>query len=341
MSALPLAIQPARASAPEPRPAARIEEERRGKLGEEARAGLTARGGKELAPTYFYDARGYVLFERICEQPEYYPARAERSILLAHADRIVASVPATELVELGCGPRRPTRTILDAMVRAGQLERYVPLDVFAGAVEACVAALAAEHASLPVHGMVGDLELHLELHLAGLPMGGARLLALMGNLLGSYPPGARRRLLSGIARVLGPGDRLLVGVDLVQDESRMLAAYDDAAGASAEFNRNCLRVLNRELGADFELDNFSHVASYDRDAEQVELRLRAAEACVVRLPALALEIAFAPGEDIRTKISAKFTRPRLRADLAAAGLVLESWHTDPEERFALALASCA
>lgn len=337
MSALPLAIPSTPAAEPRSAARGRGEEERRGKLGEEARAGLTARGGKELAPTYFYDARGYVLFERICEQPEYYPARAERSILLAHADRIVAAVPATELVELGCGPRRPTRTILDAMVRAGQLERYVPLDVFAGAVEACVAALAAEHASLPVHGMVGDLELHL----AGLPVGGARLLALMGNLLGSYPPGARRRLLSRIARVLGPGDRLLVGVDLVQDESRMLAAYDDAAGASAEFNRNCLRVLNRELGADFELDNFSHVASYDRDAEQVELRLRAAEACVVRLPALALEIAFAPGEDIRTKISAKFTRARLRNDFAAAGLRLESWHADPEERFALALASCA
>lgn len=335
MSALPLAIPSTPAA--EPRSAARGEEERRGKLGEEARAGLTARGGKELAPTYFYDARGYVLFERICEQPEYYPARAERSILRAHADRIVAAVPATELVELGCGPRRPTRTILDAMVRAGQLERYVPLDVFAGAVEACVAALAAEHAGLSVHGMVGDLELHL----AGLPVGGARLLALMGNLLGSYPPGARWRLLSRIARVLGPGDRLLVGVDLVQDESRMLAAYDDAAGASAEFNRNCLRVLNRELGADFELENFSHVASYDRDAEQVELRLRAAEGCVVRLPALALEISFVPGEDIRTKISAKFTRARLRNDFAAAGLLLESWHTDPEERFALALASCA
>lgn len=337
MSALPLAIPSTPAAEPRSAARGRGEEERRGKLGEEARAGLTARGGKELAPTYFYDARGYVLFERICEQPEYYPARAERSILLAHADRIVAAVPATELVELGCGPRRPTRTILDAMVRAGQLERYVPLDVFAGAVEACVAALAAEHASLPVHGMVGDLELHL----AGLPVGGARLLALMGNLLGSYPSGARRRLLSRIARVLGPGDRLLVGVDLVQDESRMLAAYDDAAGASAEFNRNCLRVLNRELGADFELDNFSHVASYDRDAEQVELRLRAVEACVVRLPALALEISFVPEEDIRTKISAKFTRARLRNDFAAAGLLLESWHTDPGERFALALASCA
>jgi len=306
-------------------------------LARDVRAGLTGPGVKELSPTHFYDARGSELFDRICEQPEYYPARVERALLEAWAAGIVARVPATELVELGCGPRRPARTLLDAMVRAGRLERYLPIDVFAGAVEACVAALAADHASVPVHGVVGDFELHL----VGLPVVGARLVAMMGNVIGNYPPRARRRLLRRIARALGPRDRLLIGVDLVQDQATMLAAYDDAAGVTAKFNRNGLRVLNRELGADFSLANFEHVAAYEPASQWVELRLRAREKCTVRLAALDLEVAFATGEEIRTKVSAKFTRSRVEDDLAAAGLALESWYPDSDRRFALALASCA
>ncbi len=313
------------------------DEDRPSGLARDVRDGLAGPGSKELSPTHFYDARGSELFDRICEQPEYYPARVERALLEAHAEAIVTRLPATELVELGCGPRRPTRTLLDAMVRAGRLERYRPIDVFAGAVEACVAALAADHASVSVHGVVGDFELRL----VGLPVADARLVAMMGNVVGNYPPRARRRLLQRIARTLGRRDRLLVGVDLVQDEAAMLAAYDDAAGVTAEFNRNGLRVLNRELRADFSLANFEHVAAYERASQWVELRLRARESCTVRLAALDLEVDFAAGEEIRTKVSAKFTRSRVEGDLAAAGLALESWHPDPDRRFALALASCA
>jgi len=318
-------------------PLTRCDEERPSTLARDVRAGLTGPGAKELSPTLFYDARGSELFDRICEQPEYYPARAERALLDAEAVGIVARVPATELVELGCGPRRPTRTLLDAMVRVGRLERYLPIDVFAGAVEACVAALAADHASVPVHGVVGDFELHL----VGLPVAGARLVAMMGNVIGNYPPRARRRLLRRVARALGRRDRLLIGVDLVQDQAAMLAAYDDAAGLTARFNRNGLRVLNRELDADFCLANFEHVAAYEPGSEWVELRLRARERCRVRLAALDLEVSIAAGEEIRTKVSAKFTRSRVEDDLAAAGLTLESWHTGPDRRFALALAACA
>jgi L-histidine Nalpha-methyltransferase len=306
-------------------------------LADDVLDGLT-RPFKELPPKHFYDERGCELFDRICELPEYYPTRAERAILERAATDIVAETGACELVELGSGSAAKTRVLLDAMAAAGQLRRYVPLDVAESVVRASAEALVSEYDGLQVHGVVADFERHLDRVPPPLE-GEPRIVALLGGTIGNFPPGSRRRLLRKIAALLGPEDRLLLGTDLVKDRRVLEAAYDDSAGVTAEFNRNMLHVLNRELDADFPLDGFAHRAFFDERHEWIEMRLRALRACSVHVGALGLDVEVAEGEEIRTEISAKFTPLRLAADYAAAGLELVGWHTDPQERFALSLAA--
>jgi L-histidine N-alpha-methyltransferase len=297
--------------------------------------GLT-RPFKELPPKHFYDARGSELFEQICELPEYYPTRTEREILETQADEIVADTGAGELVELGSGSADKARILLDAMSRAGTLKRYVPLDVSETVVHDAAHQLVDEYGGWRVHGVVGDFERHLERvpSADGVP----RLVALLGGTIGNFLPGSRRRMLREIGALLGAGDRLLLGTDLVKDPAVIEAAYDDPTGVTAEFNRNVLHVINRELDADFPAADFDHVAFFDRKHEWIEMRLRACRPCRVRVADLGLSVDFAAGEELRTEISAKFTRPRLEADLQAAGLALDRWYTDDEELFALSLA---
>jgi L-histidine N-alpha-methyltransferase len=297
--------------------------------------GLT-RPFKELPPKHFYDARGSELFERICELPEYYPTRTERSILEREARAIVEAARAAELVELGSGSAEKARILLEAMSAAGTLRRYVPFDVSETVVEAAARELVTEYEGLRVHGVIGDFERHLDRIPAA--NGAPRLVALLGGTIGNFPPGTRRTLLREMGAMLRPQDRLLIGADLVKDPEVIEAAYDDSQGLTAEFNRNMLHVVNRELGADFSPDAFSHVAFFDRRHEWVEMRLRARRPCTVLVADLGLRVEFAPGEELRTEISAKFTRSRLEADFAAAGLALEGWYTDPDELFALTLA---
>jgi L-histidine Nalpha-methyltransferase len=300
--------------------------------------GLT-RPFKEIPPKHFYDARGSELFERICELPDYYPTRAERAILLARADGIVRRTRAGELVELGSGSPEKARILLGAMARAGTLRRYVPLDVSESALESAAEELVEEFEELEVHGVIGDLERHLS-HVPE-PDGGSRIVALLGGTIGNFLPGTRRRLLREIGRLLGPDDRLLLGTDLVKDPAVLEAAYDDAEGVTAEFNRNVLRVINRELDADFSPEAFDHIAFFDRKHEWIEMRLRSQRPCTVLVGDLGLRVDFAAGEELRTEISAKFTRARVEADFHAAGLELDAWFTDPDELFALSLAARA
>jgi L-histidine N-alpha-methyltransferase len=297
--------------------------------------GLT-RPFKELPPKHFYDARGSELFERICGLPEYYPTRAEKAILTGQAEAIVAATGAGELVELGSGSIEKAQILLDAMQAAGTLQRYVPLDVSESVVRAGARELVDRYEHLVVHGVIGDFERHLD----RVPDsdGTARIVALLGGTIGNFPPGTRRRMLRTIAALLGPDDRLLLGCDLVKDPDVLEAAYDDAAGVTAEFNRNVLHVVNRELDADFVPEAFDHVAFFDRRHEWIEMRLRARRPCTVLIGALGFRVEFAPGEELRTEISAKFTRARVEADLRAAGLALDRWYTDEQERFSLSLA---
>jgi L-histidine N-alpha-methyltransferase len=302
-------------------------------LADDVLDGLT-RPFKELPPKHFYDARGAELFDRICDLPEYYPTRTERSILESRADEIVELTGAAEIVELGSGTAAKTRILLDAMQDAGTLRRYVPLDVTEQMILETAAALVEEYPGLLVHGIVGDFERHLH-HLP--PALGPRLVAFLGGTIGNFTPGSRRRFLRGLAKVMGPDDHLLLGTDLVKDPATLEAAYDDSQGVTAEFNRNVLHVVNRELDADFDVDAFDHVAFFDREREWIEMRLRAASRQQVHIGALGLDVAFEPREELRTEISAKFTHERLQGDLAAAGLELEHVLTDPDELFALSL----
>jgi L-histidine N-alpha-methyltransferase len=294
---------------------------------------------KELAPKHFYDARGSALFERITELPEYYPTRTELAILRDHAAEIVAQTGAGELVELGAGASDKARVLLDAMRDAGTLRRYVPLDVSETVVEDAVRTLTEEYEGLEVHGVVGDFERHLE-HVPDPEdgVGGRRIVALLGGTVGNFPPGTRRTVLGRIATLLRPEDRLMLGTDLVKDPRVIEAAYNDSAGVTAEFNRNLLRVVNRELDADFIPEAFEHVAFYDRRNEWVEMRLRAIRACSVLIGALDLRVEFAAGEELRTEISAKFTRERVEADLEASGMELDRWFTDDAALFGVSLA---
>ncbi len=296
--------------------------------------GLT-RPFKELPPKHFYDARGSELFERICELPEYYPTRTERLILEQRAREIIELTGAGELVELGSGSADKARILLDAMASAHTLRRYVALDVSESVVRDAAEQLTSEFHGLRVHGVIGDFERHLE----RVPVqdGVPRIVALLGGTIGNFPPGTRRALLRRIGSLLGPEDRLLLGTDLVKDPTLIEAAYDDRQGVTAEFNRNVLHVLNRELGADFVPEAFDHVAFYDRRHDWIEMRLRAQRPCSVRIADLGMRVEFAAGEELRTEISAKFTHARVRADFQAAGLALERWLPDPDGLFALSL----
>jgi L-histidine N-alpha-methyltransferase len=302
-------------------------------LADDVLDGLT-RPFKELPPKHFYDARGAELFDQICELPEYYPTRCERTILAERAEELAELTGAVELVELGSGTAAKTRVLLDALSAGGTLERYVPVDVTETMVRDCVEALTSEYPGLHVHGVIGDFERHLQ-HLPAAI--GPRIIAFLGGTIGNFPPGSRRRFLRGIARMLGGDDHLLMGTDLVKDPRVLEAAYDDAQGVTAEFNRNVLLVLNRELRANFDPQDFDHVALFDPEHEWIEMRLRARREHTVLVRDLDLTVHFDEGEELRTEISAKFTSARLEGDLAAAGLDLVSWLTDPDGLFALTL----
>ncbi len=298
----------------------------------DVRAGLTTTP-KSLPPKWFYDARGSELFEAITELPEYYPTRRERAILQEHAPDIAELSDADTLIELGSGTSQKTRLLLDALQKAGTLQRFVPFDVDPAVLTAASTAVANEYPTIAVHAVVGDFEHHLPL----LPTGGRRLVAFLGGTIGNLLPKERARFLRTLADSMAPGDSLLLGTDLVKDPKRLVAAYDDAAGVTAEFNRNVLRVLARELGADVDPDSFAHVAAWDANNEWVEMRLRSRHRQTVRV--MDLQVQFDEGEELRTEISAKFRRERVAGELSDAGLQLRCWWTDPQQDYALSLAT--
>lgn len=303
-------------------------------LADEVREGL-ARRLKELPPKYFYDERGSRLFDAITTLPEYYPTRCEREILDRRAGEIVAETGAGELVEIGSGTASKTRALLDAMAGAGTLRRYVPFDVDPSVVEASATELTRLYPGLSVYGVVGDFGRDLD----RIPAGEGRLFAFLGGTIGNLYPSARARFLGRVAGLMTAADRLLIGTDLVKDRAVLEAAYNDSAGVTAEFNRNVLRVLNASLGADFDPAAFEHVAFFDEANSWIEMRLRANGAQTVRIEGAGLEVAFDDGEELRTEISAKFTRDAVERELDGAGMRLDAFHTDGGGLFGLAVAS--
>ncbi|MDV6209209.1 L-histidine N(alpha)-methyltransferase [Rhodococcus erythropolis] len=302
----------------------------------EAREGLSATP-KWLSPKWFYDARGSELFEEITALPEYYPTRTERGLLTQYADEIAALTEPEILIELGSGSSEKTRLLLDAMTARGTLRTYVPQDVSVTALEGAARQVGAEFPGIEVLGVVSDFTGSLH-HLPG---GGRRAVAFLGGTLGNLVPAERAEFLSGIAAVLAPGENLILGVGLVIDPAVLVPAYDDAAGVTAQFNLNVLAVLNKQLGANFPLEDFRHVALWDAENQWIEMRLEALRELSVHIDALDLEITFAAGEQLRTEISAKFTEDGIAAELASAGFGVRKVWTDQDQRFALLCAQRA
>ncbi|MFB8348652.1 L-histidine N(alpha)-methyltransferase [Streptomyces niveus] len=293
--------------------------------------GLT-RSPKSLPPKWFYDARGSELFEEITALDEYYPTRAEREILLARAPGIAKATGARTLVELGSGSSEKTRHLLDALPL---LRGYVPVDVSESALTGAADSLLAERPDLQVHALIADFTKDMELP----AMPGPLLIAFLGGTIGNLLPGERAEFLAAVRTLLAPGDALLLGTDLVKEESVLVRAYDDASGVTAAFNKNVLAVVDRELGADFDPADFDHVARWDSEQQWIEMRLRARRALTVKIPELDLVVTFDEGEEMRTEVSAKFTQDRVRTELAGAGMELRHWWTDEAGRFALSLAT--
>ncbi|MEU7258293.1 L-histidine N(alpha)-methyltransferase [Streptomyces rimosus] len=291
--------------------------------------GLT-RTPKQLPPKWFYDARGSELFDEITTLPDYYPTRAEREILITRSAEIAAATGARTLVELGSGSSDKTRHLIAALT---DLHTYVPVDVSETALTAAGESLLTLHPSLTVHALVADFQQGFAL--PGTP--GPRLLAFLGGTIGNLLPEERATFLRSAHDLLSPGDALLLGTDLVKDEATLVAAYDDPTGITAEFNKNVLNVINRELEADFDPADFQHVALWNAEREWIEMRLRAKKELTVKVPALDLAVPFAEGEEIRTEISAKFREEGVRKELGAAGFELSRWWTDEAGRFALSL----
>ena len=288
---------------------------------------------KMLPPKWFYDETGSDLFDQITRLPEYYPTRTEAAILRAHSATIAEATNADTLVELGSGTSEKTRMLLDSLRDHGTLRRFIPFDVDAGILQTAGAAIAAEYPGVDVDAVCGDFERHL----SEIPSGGTRLVAFLGSTIGNLTSGPRAEFLTSLAKVLRPGDSLLLGTDLVKDVERLVRAYDDSAGITAAFNRNVLAVINRELDADFDLDAFEHVAKWNADEERIEMWLRSVRGQQVRVGALDLDVDFDVGEELLTEVSCKFRRETVAAELEAAGLTLAHWWTDPAGDFGLSL----
>ncbi|MGD9752278.1 MAG: L-histidine N(alpha)-methyltransferase [Acidimicrobiia bacterium] len=302
-------------------------------LADDVRRGLST-APKSLPPKWFYDERGSRLFDAITRLPEYYPTEAEREILLARAAEIVDAAGADTVVELGSGTSDKTRALLDAATEAGSLERFVPFDVSEATLRDAAAQLGDRYPGLRIHGVVGDFDHHLD----ALPRDGRRLVLFLGGTIGNFTPAGRRRLLDQLCGELQPGDTLLLGTDLVKPASRLIPAYDDAAGVTAEFNRNVLHVINRELDADFAPERFEHEARWNSDAAWVEMHLVAKRPERVRIAKLDMEVTFAAGESIHTEISAKFRLDQVTDELARVGMATMAQWTDEAGEFAVTLA---
>lgn len=302
-------------------------------LRRDVRHGL-AQNPKTLPPKWFYDAVGSDLFDQITRLPEYYPTRTEAQILKARATEIADASNADTLVELGSGTSEKTRMLLDALRDGGSLRRFIPFDVDSSVLRAAGAAIQNEYPGVEIDAVCGDFEEHL----GKIPRIGRRLVAFLGSTIGNLTPGPRAEFLASVSEMMQPGDALLLGTDLVKDPARLVRAYDDSAGVTARFNRNVLTVVNRELGADFDVDQFDHVAVWNADEERIEMWLRSTRAQRVHIAALDLDVEFTDGEQMLTEVSCKFRPEGVEAELAAAGLRRTHWWTDDAGDFGLSLA---
>jgi L-histidine N-alpha-methyltransferase len=294
-----------------------------------------SRPQKELPPKYFYDRRGSELFDEITRLPEYYLTRTERALLDCWSTPLMGALRPRALVELGAGSADKTRRLLDAMVYAGSGEVYVPIDVSAAFLDDAAVRLREEYPTLGIEPIVGDIADPLDLDPA-LPR--PAVIGFLGSTIGNFDALGAHALLENVERAMRPGDRFLLGADLRKNPAIIEAAYNDAQGVTAEFNLNVLRVMNRDLGANFDLTKFEHRAFYHRALHRIEMHLVSTDDQRVTIPGVGT-VAFAGGESIRTEISCKYDFVTLGSMLAAAGMEIERWITDSAQTYALVLAS--
>lgn len=286
-------------------------------------------------PVWFYDEVGSDLFDRITALAEYYPTRAERAILRAHADDIASLSAASSLVELGAGSADKTRVLLEALRQHGSVRRFVPIDCSASALDIAARNVTDEFPDIAVHAVVADFNAHLP----HLPREPGRLVAFLGSTVGNFTADQRARFLADVAGDLRPGDSLLLGTDLVKAAGRLVAAYDDTAGVTAAFNLNALVVMNRRLGADFDPGSYRHHAVWDAGEQRIEMRLVAQSDQRVTFTSLGDHVlTLDAGQWLRTEISVKFTPDQVRRELQDAGLRTVGQWTDPASDFLLTLA---
>jgi L-histidine Nalpha-methyltransferase len=307
--------------------------DRRTQMMEEVRIGLTA-FRKHLPSKYFYDGRGSELFEAITRLPEYYLTSAEMEIIGDNAESLMDRARPDELVELGSGSSAKTVALLGAMRLHGG-SRYVPIDISEDALRSAAKELCATYPWLEVEALIGDYLMDF----AKVRRRGRRLIALLGSTVGNYTQTLRRSLFRSIASSMRNGDHFVLGIDLAKDEETMTRAYNDEAGISAEFNRNILHVINRELDGDIPVAAFSHMSRFDRRSSCMVQSLRAEEDILADVRAIDLAVSFEQGEEIHTEVSCKFTRAQVESELAAVGMRLETWMTDSRNYFAVAVAA--
>jgi L-histidine N-alpha-methyltransferase len=315
------------------RPGDRIDAMRR-----EIYAGLTG-APRSIPPKYFYDEAGSRLFDAICLLPEYYLTRAEYALLERHARGIVERTGAEVLVEIGSGMARKTGLLVGPLCARARSPRYVAFDISPDAVDASAQALARSHPRLSVRGVVGDFGGDLRALASSAPAAsGPRLFAFLGSTIGNLDEREAPALLQRAADAMTARDSFLLGVDLVKDERVLHAAYNDAQGVTAAFNRNVLRVLSRELDGDFDESAFEHLAFYDVQRDRIEMHLVSLRRQSVSLRAIDLRFELAAGERVMTEISRKFTRASVDATFAAGGLTMQEWLPADDGAFALAIA---
>jgi dimethylhistidine N-methyltransferase len=311
----------------------------RAALVREVQRGLHVRP-RSLAPWMFYDAHGSRIFERITQLPEYYLTRTELSILASSSDSMIAAArsrraKSLRLLELGAGTASKTDVLLDAVVRLQGDVLYVPVDVSLDALEVARERINSTLPEVSVEPIVANYvmdPLRLE------AFDDSTLALYLGSSIGNFSPDEARTILHNLGSQLRSGDALLIGIDLVKDESILEAAYDDKDGVTAEFNLNILSRLNRELGADFDPASFCHRALWNRVKSRIEMHLESTRDQHVRIPAAHLDLHFAAGETIHTENSYKFSRETIRILLQEAGFAFERAWTDVRGWYSVTLA---
>jgi dimethylhistidine N-methyltransferase len=303
----------------------------------DVRRGLTASPTKFLLPKYFYDSLGSRLFDAICLLPDYYLTRAEAEIFARHAAEIVERAKAgarrLTLFELGSGSAAKTRRLIDALLTTQTRLLYVPVDISTAALEESAGALLGDYEGLSVTAYAADYDTALPRLRENFEEDARALVLFLGSNVGNFDRAEARAFLRRVRAVLRAGDRLLLGADLKKDRGTLEAAYDDSLGVTAAFNLNLLARINRELGADFCVRDFRHVALYDEAEGRVEMHLESARDQTVRIEALGLRLSFGAGERIHTENSYKYSLDELSALAADTGFEREHTWLDPAGRF--------